>query len=58
MTNHIVGTWGYFWLSIGIDVVDKGSSWLNMLNKVKATCINHPPVITIFIGGMNHQKWG
>jgi hypothetical protein len=25
---------------------------------VDKTIINHPQVITIFIGGINHQKWG
>jgi len=25
---------------------------------VGKTTMNHPPVITIFMGGINHQTWG
>jgi hypothetical protein len=42
----------------GIEPPDRNSGKPPKVYNVVKTIISHPPVITIFMGGIDHQKWG
>ena len=40
-----------------VRIVKKGCNVRTNVDNVGTAIINHPPFITIFMGGINHQKW-